>query len=675
MKKVDLHIHTIPTTKDASFTFDMDKIQLYIKTLKLDAIAITNHNLFDRNQFEEIREKLDITVFAGIEVDLENGHIIVISDGENLDKFDEQCQNLSNLFNDGREYISYDDFISTFSNFEEYLLIPHYKKKPALQQQIIRKFGRNITCGEVDSIKKFCILKKQQEDLVPIFSSDIRIKKDLDSFPTRFTFLDINDTSLKSIKYALMDKNKVFLNDNKNDNEFIFSSDGLVASTKLNVIIGKRSSGKTYALNKIKDAFDTSNIKYIKQFEITEKSGNEKFDKITKEEYERITIEYISLISNILPHILEIDLNNDITELENYHTTLINRAINSERNDIFSKSSIFNEIAFNVKSNKELEELIKAIKILLENETYEKIIDETIDRVSLSKLLLKFIEIHRNKYLDEKLKNEIDILIKNIQKKLELKSSIDSISQIDFYNIIKNRLIVKRFNEDFDKIKENKKIYEEDYQRFKVIAVKAPYKNVTEMKKGANITSGALQDIFEGHYKNNIFEYIKHLHEYGISTDNISKSIIDISYKVVNKNGNEISGGEKAEFNLLKELEEAKNYDILLLDEPESSFDNPYIKENINTLLKDISNKTTVFVVTHNNTLGVSNKADKLIYTMYNTEEQKYEIYVGDFTDNTLKNKDGKTISTYDAIVSCMEAGVDTYEERRSIYENLKMPK
>lgn len=69
-----------------------------------------------------------------------------------------------------------------------------------------------------------------------------------------------------------MDKNKVFLNDSKNDNEFIFSSDGLVASTKLNVIIGKRSSGKIYALNNIKEAFDTSNIKYIKQFEITKKS-------------------------------------------------------------------------------------------------------------------------------------------------------------------------------------------------------------------------------------------------------------------------------------------------------------------------------------------------------------------------------------------------------------------
>ena len=96
-------------------------------------------------------------------------------------------------------------------------------------------------------------------------------------------------------------------------------------------------------------------------------------------------------------------------------------------------------------------------------------------------------------------------------------------------------------------------------------------------------------------------------------------------------------------------------------------------KTNINTLIKDISNRTTVFVVTHNNTLGISNKADKLIYTMYNDKEQKYQVYVGNFTDTMLTDKDGKTIQTYDAIVNCMEAGVETYEERRKIYENLKV--
>ena len=148
---------------------------------------------------------------------------------------------------------------------------------------------------------------------------------------------------------------------------------------------------------------------------------------------------------------------------------------------------------------------------------------------------------------------------------------------------------------------------------------------------------------------------------------------MEIKYKVINQKGTEISGGEKAEFNLLKELEDAKNYDILLLDEPESSFDNPYIKENINTLIKDISNKTTVFVVTHNNTLGISNKADRIIYTMYNETEKKYELFVGNFTDTFLIDKDGKKIQTYEVIVNCMEAGVDAYEERRKIYENLEI--
>lgn len=86
--------------------------------------------------------------------------------------------------------------------------------------------------------------------------------------------------------------------------------------------------------------------------------------------------------------------------------------------------------------------------------------------------------------MDEKLKNDIDKLIKKIQNKLELKSSIETISQIDFYSIMKDRLIVNRFNEDFNKIKLREKIFEEDYQRFKVVAEKVPYKNVTDMKKG-----------------------------------------------------------------------------------------------------------------------------------------------------------------------------------------------
>lgn len=542
-----------------------------------------------------------------------------------------------------------------------------------MQQQIIKKFGKNITCGEVDSIKKFCTLKKQEDDLVPILSSDVRIKKDLDIFPTRHTFLDIDDTTLKSIKYGLMDKTRVYITESKNENEFIFTQDGLVASTKLNVIIGKRSSGKTHTLDDIKNTFDNSDIKYIKQFEITEKSGSEKFEEITKKGYEKITNEYINPISDIIPIILEIDLNADNSELEIYHSALINRAISCERNDIFSKTSLFNEITFDVKTNKELEGLINAIKIILDNETYREIIEANIKKKALQRLLAKLIIIYRNEQLDIKLKKEVDKLIKSIQKKLEIKSSVDSIPQIDLYSIIKNRLIVNRFNEDLKKIKEKSDIFQGDYQRFKIIATKSPYKYVSEMKNGANITTGSFKETFDKYYRKDSFKYIKQLKEEGVDLDKLGKTLVQIKYRIINEKGAEISGGEKAEFNLLKELDDAKNYDILLLDEPESSFDNPYIKENINTLIKDISNKTTVFVVTHNNTLGISNKADKLIYTMYNDKEQKYEVYVGNFTDTVLINKDGKKIKTYDAILSCMEAGVEAYEERSKIYEDLKV--
>lgn len=673
MKKIDLHIHTIATDKDSDFTFDIDKMQLYVQISKLDAIAITNHNMFDKDQFNSIKEKLNITVFPGVEVDIENAHMIVITDESNLDIFVEQCNQLKEKMEDGRQFISYDEFINIFNNYEQYLLIPHYKKKPTLQQQIIRKFGKNITCGEVDSIKKFCTLKKQEDDLVPILSSDVRIKKDLDVFPTRHTFLDIDDTTLKSVKYGLMDKTRVYITESKNDNEFIFTQDGLVASTKLNVIIGKRSSGKTHTLEAIKKTFDNCDIKYIKQFEITEKSGSEKFEEITRKGYEKITNDYITPINDLIPNILEIDLNADISELENYHSALINRAISCERNDIFSKTSLFNEITFDVKTNKELEELINAIKVLLDNETYREIIETNIKKESLQLLLAKLIILYRNEQLDVNLKKEVDKLVKSIQKKLELKSSVDTIPQIDLYSIMKNRLIANRFNEDLKKIKEKSDIFKGDYQRFKIIATKSPYKNVSEMKDGANITTGSFKDTFDKYYRKDSFKYIKQLKEDGVALDKLGKTLVEIKYKVINQKGTEISGGEKAEFNLLKELDDAKNYDILLLDEPESSFDNPYIKENINTLIKDISNKTPVFVVTHNNTLGISNKADKIIYTMYNDKEHKYEVYVGNFTDTMLIDKDGKKIKTYDAIVSCMEAGVDAYEERSKIYENLKI--
>ena len=81
MKKIDLHIHTVPSVSDGEFVFCLDTFKRYVSEARLDAVAVTNHNIFDVAQFRTIKETLDIKVFPGMEVNLERGQLLIISDG------------------------------------------------------------------------------------------------------------------------------------------------------------------------------------------------------------------------------------------------------------------------------------------------------------------------------------------------------------------------------------------------------------------------------------------------------------------------------------------------------------------------------------------------------------------------------------------------------------------
>lgn len=59
MKKMDLHIHTVSTKRDKPFAFSIEKLKGYVIQEKVDLIAITNHNLFDAQQFSDITNGVD----------------------------------------------------------------------------------------------------------------------------------------------------------------------------------------------------------------------------------------------------------------------------------------------------------------------------------------------------------------------------------------------------------------------------------------------------------------------------------------------------------------------------------------------------------------------------------------------------------------------------------------
>lgn len=163
--------------------------------------------------------------------------------------------------------------------------------------------------------------------------------------------------------------------------------------------------------------------------------------------------------------------------------------------------------------------------------------------------------------------------------------------------------------------------------------------------------------------------------EIGIEDSALYKYFIKIESNTLNKDGFKVSGGERSEFNLIHEIKDATKYDILLIDEPESSFDNLFLKKEINTLIKDMSALMPVVVVTHNSTVGASIKPNYIAITQKNVESGDfvYRIFTGYPSDKELTCVDGTSIKNFDAILNCLEAGIDAYTDRKNqTYEILK---
>ena len=108
MKKVDLHIHTSPSNYERDFNFSLEKLKEYIDKTKLDIIAITNHNHFDKQQFELISANVNCSVYPGVEVDLESSHILVIFPKEKIEELDIACNTLSVKINSENDSITFD---------------------------------------------------------------------------------------------------------------------------------------------------------------------------------------------------------------------------------------------------------------------------------------------------------------------------------------------------------------------------------------------------------------------------------------------------------------------------------------------------------------------------------------------------------------------------------------
>ena len=674
MKKLDLHIHTVSTVSDHAFDFSMDCLKEYVEQNGIDAIAITNHNLFDRTQYEQIQGVLDIKVFPGIEVDIEGGHLLVISDESDIEDFEKRCDKVYAMNGSSNtSSISEDTFIELFPDLNKYLLIPHYDKHPKLELQRVPKIREFFTCGEVTSPKKFLTMRKAANELVPVLFSDIRMAEGALLESGRQIFIDTDEVTLSAIKYSLMDSAKVSLSSDTGHSLFEVLENGLNISTGLTVVLGKRSSGKTYTLDRIAEQFDGA--KYIRQFSLLSSDDEEdqrKFEELLRIRGASIAESFLSPFKEVVADVVNIDLAHDEQDLEAYLKALLQAASEAERQDIFAKCKLFHETPYAEKDLGSLISLIDAVDLLIENVEYRGIIDRFISKDSLLRLAISLREQYIAEHENDLKAHFVNDIVQSIQKELQVHSSNTPIPDVSFYQVLLNRERVRRFELIATAIKQECVIEEKGLYSYTVIARTEPFTGAQGLQR-ANRSHMVFKDAFAEY--DHPYKYLQLLKEKdGLADSEYYKCFVNVKYEVLNQFGTKASGGERSEYNLLQSLREAARCELLLLDEPESSFDNLFLKDGVNTLLKDLSRQIPVIIATHNNTIGASVHPDYLIYTQKEIlpgGEVKYHLYSGYPSSTELVDLEGMTISRRDVMLDCLEAGEPAYMDRRASYEIL----
>lgn len=149
--KIDIHCHTkkIRSGEPESRAVTKEVFSKSIQDAGVDIVAITNHDVFDKNQYDEFVECVGskFQIWPGIELDAlhsgNNFHLILVGDLACAGVFDEKVKQLT----DGKSgdfTIELDSIINHFSG-ENILYIPHFGgKRPAISEDNLEYLKRRL---------------------------------------------------------------------------------------------------------------------------------------------------------------------------------------------------------------------------------------------------------------------------------------------------------------------------------------------------------------------------------------------------------------------------------------------------------------------------------------------------------------------------------------------------
>ncbi len=674
MLKIDLHIHTVATAWEESFDFSLEQLEQHVDEQRIEAIAITNHNMFDLEQYEGIREALAgrCAVFPGVEVSALKSHVLIIDSEDNARRLRDSCKQVKDVLQDDiANSLEYSELMSIFPWIGDAIVIPHYQKEPGISQESLDELGRYVTAVETSSLGKARRLGKRDHICVPaVCFTDYRFGADASlvsggRYRPGGVYLTTDSASFGAIKNGI----KAGVRFNSDGSEDIEFAPGLTLVKGVNLILGKRSTGKSYTLKRVAALFEETDCYHIKQGELVEEGVEKAFYDNLEQRFSNVRRSYMSRLS---PLISEAKLNGNEAkrsqDIKDYLRSLKSYAESSSQSDCYSRCALHHATAIKKPESTDTVDLVNATERILKSTDNADLVERFVGRTRLSRLLESLVERATNELRREKCVELSNKAIKAVRQGLKV-SAVDDYPEPYLYEAAEKEAYSKSLAELLDSCWSPKLVADDKGKAFadysiKVSRCKFTKANDVKAKLGLD---GSVS--LSGITNKKSCEYIDCLISLPGNFD-LALGLFDIKIRMEDRKGADLSGGQRTECVFVGKLNEAYGKSVVLIDEPESSFDNPFLSKTIAGRIRGLAMNSTVVVATHNQVLGFDLKPDKVFIARYDRDAGKYSLLSGSPHDKMLTAGEYGE-STSDAMLEILEAGKASYDNRREYYGGL----
>ncbi|MFT6127954.1 MAG: putative ATPase [Flavobacteriaceae bacterium] len=713
--KIDIHVHTKKCKGGDSEhrNINADKFDEIIRLTDVKILAITNHNHFDLQQYEEIKDKSEdvCQIWPGIELDVleedRRAHLIVIANPKNVVKFSETIQLLLTGKTADNFNISIEETVKHFDLLDSIYIAHYYGKKPNLIDEDVDKLialvsnNKRVLKEATNSISAGIYISHGHNS---IYGSDVQnwndyqnisktlpdLRLPVQSFD-QFCFLLEKDVS--TINTVLDKKSK------QNIELYPFHSNPLEqvninVYNDINIIFGSKGTGKSdilHALSKHYNVLGIKNKVYQSSAQTLENSydlrGNsfdinlsefgledcfQEIKDIRNSSEENVTslssysryfsIEQTNKIANKLKiqNFTPLDEPTSERDFENISSSLeyVSEFIDEIKSDNLILEIIGDELY------QELNKVIQKILLKLKTESEKRILD--LRSISLfNQIINVFVEeIAKKTGLPQKpISTGFSLYASNrIRLEKDLKKVLDNISKI----IEPNIEFVGNLGEKGELFcQTNLVIQHGNY-------VNVDYKPVKSATKNPQRNFATILKQIEKHlYATSLFEKITELKKIEGSENINNLNDLLIFYRHFTLNGQEYSPstGESSMVLLHNELLEDK--EIYIIDEPEKSLGNDYISNVIVPMLKEKAQTgKRVIIATHDANIAVRTLPYNSIYREHDINGY-YTFQGNPFSNNLVCNNESKVdLDWKEFSMKTLEGGKEAFGERGKIYGN-----